>query len=114
MKTISILTRACLQTLECRRMFNFGPAVDYAAGSTPYSTVVADLNGDTRPDIAVANYTSGNVSVLLGNANGTFQAAQSSATRTAGTCLLGSSPLRSARTSQRSIRGRAMAIIDSA
>src|SRR6188508_3373256 len=72
--------RACIQALESRRMFNFGPAVDYAAGSNPSATVVADLNGDTRPDIEVANYSSGNVSVLLGNANGTFQAAQSSAT----------------------------------
>ena len=76
MKTNSILTRACLQTLEARRLFNFGPAVDYAAGSAPIATVVADLNGDTRPDIAVANYSSGNVSVLLGNANGTFPASE--------------------------------------
>ena len=37
---------------------------------------VADLNGDGVPDLVTANYDSNNVSVLLGNGNGTFQAAQ--------------------------------------
>jgi hypothetical protein len=37
---------------------------------------VADVNGDGRPDLVVANKYSGSVSVLLGNGNGTFQAAQ--------------------------------------
>ena len=37
---------------------------------------MGDFNGDGRPDLAVANFNSGNVSVLLGNGNGTFQAAQ--------------------------------------
>src|SRR3954468_1948471 len=80
MKANSILTRACLQTLENRRMFNFGPAADYAAGSNPNALVVADLNGDTRPDLAVANSSGSDVSVVLGNANGTFQPAQNFAT----------------------------------
>jgi hypothetical protein len=37
---------------------------------------VADVNGDGRPDLVVANKYSDSVSVLLGNGNGTFQAAQ--------------------------------------
>src|SRR5947209_5068 len=41
-------------------------------GSGPESVVVGDLNGDRKPDLAVANYTSGTVSILLGNGNGTF------------------------------------------
>jgi hypothetical protein len=34
-----------------------------------------DFNGDGKPDLAVANYGSTNVSVMLGNGDGTFQPA---------------------------------------
>lgn len=34
---------------------------------------MADLNGDKKPDIVVTNYMNGNVGVLLGNGDGTFQ-----------------------------------------
>src|SRR5262249_34999911 len=48
--------------------------------SAPYSVAVADVSGDGRQDLVVANYgpTTGGttVSVLLGNGNGTFQAKQ--------------------------------------
>jgi len=56
----------------------FLPALTYASGGDlPYSVAVADLNGDGKPDLLVANVTdSGNgaVGVLLGNGDGTFQA----------------------------------------
>jgi hypothetical protein len=42
-------------------------------GARPLSLVVADLNGDGRPDLATASSNSGDVSVLLGRGDGTFQ-----------------------------------------
>src|SRR5262249_57124707 len=43
-------------------------------GSLPYSVVVADLNGDGVLDLATANLSTDNVSVLLGRGDGTFAA----------------------------------------
>jgi len=44
---------------------SFQAAVNYAAGSNPWSVAVGDFNGDGKPDLAVANYGSNSVSVLL-------------------------------------------------
>ncbi len=43
----------------------FAPKVDYPAGYGPSSVTAADLNGDGRIDLAVANYNSNTVSALL-------------------------------------------------
>jgi hypothetical protein len=52
---------------------SFLPVVTYdAGGALPSSVVVADLNGDGKPDVMVANSSSGTVGVLLGNGDGTF------------------------------------------
>ena len=47
---------------------------DYASGYGPSAIAVGDINGDQRPDLAVAHGFGDAVAVLLGNANGTFQA----------------------------------------
>jgi hypothetical protein len=63
--------------LENRTLLSFLPAVNYPAGSGPSAVAVRDFNGDRIPDLVVANYNSRTVSVILGNGDGTFQAAQS-------------------------------------
>ena len=50
------------------------PSTTYAAG-TPRALAVADFNGDNIQDIAVADYGSNTVSILLGQPGGTFSAA---------------------------------------
>jgi hypothetical protein len=58
----------------------FLPPVSYPAGAQPQSVKIADVNGDGLPDIIVADLGPGTdgkgsagVSVLLQDANGTFQ-----------------------------------------
>lgn len=68
-----------VETLEDRSLLAFDLAVNYSAGANPQAVVSGDFNNDGRPDIATANYSDNTVSVLLANANGTFQAAQNSA-----------------------------------
>ncbi len=53
----------------------FGNKTDYAAGYNPQSVVAVDLNGDGKPDLALATNldTFGFVAVLIGNGDGTFQ-----------------------------------------
>lgn len=44
---------------------SFAAAVNFPVGTTPRSVTSADFDGDGKPDLAVANYGSNNVSVLL-------------------------------------------------
>ena len=46
----------------------FGAATYFPVGSCPVSVAVGDFNGDLKPDLAVANCQSDNVSVLLNQA----------------------------------------------
>ena len=51
-------------------------ARSYAAGAGPYSVAAGDVNGDGTLDLVVANSLANSISVLLGNGDGTFQAAR--------------------------------------
>jgi hypothetical protein len=52
----------------------FAAKVDYTTGNSPRSISIGDLNGDGKPDLAVANNSSNSVSVLRNLGNGTFSA----------------------------------------
>jgi hypothetical protein len=55
---------------------NFQPAASYEVPSVPLAMAMGDMNGDALPDLVVLS-SPGRASVLLGNADGTFQAAVS-------------------------------------
>ncbi|MEG4494259.1 FG-GAP-like repeat-containing protein, partial [Microcoleus sp. D3_18_C4] len=43
----------------------FATQTTFATGDNPQSVRIGDFNGDGKPDLAVANFSSGNVSILL-------------------------------------------------
>lgn len=50
----------------------FGPRTDYPSGPNPRFVVARDLNGDTYPDLLIANYYGDSISALLNQLDGTF------------------------------------------
>ena len=53
----------------------FAAARSFVAGDTPWFVVTGDFNGDGKADTAIANFTSNNVSILLGNGDGSLKTA---------------------------------------
>ena len=62
---------------------DFGSPTSYPVGTGPTAIVVGDFNGDGKPDLAVANTVSSDVSILINNGDGTFKAAVNSPAGTA-------------------------------
>jgi hypothetical protein len=62
----------------------FGVASAFSVGGNPTAVAAADFNGDAIPDLAVVDTgianTFGDISILIGNGDGTFQAAQTFST----------------------------------
>jgi VCBS repeat protein/FG-GAP repeat protein len=56
---------------------SFGTATNFGVGAntSPQSVAVGDFNSDGKQDLAVANFSANNVSVLLGDGVGSFGAA---------------------------------------
>lgn len=89
-----LITGACVSYGNCESnligvMLGVGDGMFYApvnyasGGFHPAALVVADLNGDQKPDLTIANgcsfrghqCQSGNIAILVGNGEGTFQPA---------------------------------------
>ncbi len=51
---------------------SFAAPQSYTVGSLPFNSTLADFNGDTILDMAVANSGTNTITVLLGNGDGTF------------------------------------------
>jgi hypothetical protein len=72
------LTVASLDTKVCVLLNQgdgtFAATVNYATGAGSTSVAPADLNGDGKPNLAVANRGSNNVSLLFNQGNGAFVA----------------------------------------
>jgi FG-GAP-like repeat/Dockerin type I domain len=71
--------RLNLEVLEDRRLLALIAPVDYAVDWYYSGMNAGDFNGDAVLDLVALNSDAGTVGVLLGNANGTFQPAQTSA-----------------------------------
>ena len=52
----------------------FTPTASIPVGKAPQGIATGDFNGDDLLDLATVNSTSDDMSILLGNGNGTFQA----------------------------------------
>src|SRR3954471_22165058 len=78
-RLVRALVAACVAGLvlvpSAPAAFSFGAAANFGAGSNPRSVAIGDLNADAKPDLAIVNNSSGNVSVLLGDGTGSFGAA---------------------------------------
>jgi uncharacterized protein (TIGR03437 family) len=63
---------ASLLALSGAAQAQFAPGSPFPAGGGPSSIAVGDFNNDGIPDLAVADFTAGMVTVLLGNGAGGF------------------------------------------
>src|SRR5439155_753212 len=72
---LSLIAMAIVSPAVYAACPDFAAAVNYGAGTAPLSVAIGDFNGDGKADLVVANSGDNDVSILLGNGNGTFAAA---------------------------------------
>jgi predicted NUDIX family NTP pyrophosphohydrolase len=71
-RTVSVLLNRGDGSFQAKR--------DYRTGWNPNAVAIGDLNGDRRPDLAIANGFASAVSVLMNRGDGTFRAKRDYAT----------------------------------
>ncbi len=82
-KIFAVAISFSLAVISATAQVCFSTTTNVAVGNDPHSVISADFNGDGKADIATANNTaSNNVSILLGNGNGTFGSVTNFATGT--------------------------------
>jgi FG-GAP-like repeat/FG-GAP repeat len=69
---------------------SFSPKTDFITGERPVSVCVGDLNGDGKPDVAVANYNSNTISIFL---NTTVHGAAVPSLSSKTDCITGEHPI---------------------
>ncbi|MGE0881914.1 MAG: FG-GAP-like repeat-containing protein [Blastocatellales bacterium] len=70
--TTKSFTLTVQTSTACPVMAVFSNAADVGVGTTPASVAIGDFNGDGKQDVAVANSSSGTVSIRLGDGLGGF------------------------------------------
>src|SRR5262249_51419731 len=71
--TVLRRTVLSLDRLEDRTLLSFGAFTSYTVGKRPEAVVVGDFIGNGILDLATPNSLTNNVSLLLGQGDGTFQ-----------------------------------------
>src|SRR3989338_7740171 len=61
-----------LPSVTFAQTVSFSPATNFAVGTPPNRVAIGDLNGDGKPDLAVAKLSDNNITILLGNGTGSF------------------------------------------
>jgi hypothetical protein len=70
---LTVLRNTTVHASSGQDSVTFAASVTYPVGNLPLGLALADTNGDRVLDVATANSGGDSVSVLLGNANATFQ-----------------------------------------
>ena len=67
-----VISSAMIPICDAHARLLFSDRVDYLAGDGPWSVETEDFNGDGKLDLAVANIYGDDISIFLGNGDGTF------------------------------------------
>jgi Calx-beta domain-containing protein/VCBS repeat protein len=70
--TYFLLLLTLIAATETTKAQSFSAPLTYSVGDNPNSGTSGDFNGDSKPDLAVANVLNKNVSILLNKGDGTF------------------------------------------
>jgi hypothetical protein len=84
---VAMTVVACLVPIAGAQVYLYGRA-DFPATTNPVSAIVADFNGDGRPDLAVSDSRNNWVSILLGSSSRGFVAKGTYATGSSPTALI--------------------------